>query len=69
MPKVSVIINCHNGERFLKDTIESINNQSFQDYEIVFWDNASDDKSAEIVKKIRKKKFKIFLFEGFSFSW
>lgn len=51
MPKVSVIINCHNGEEFLKDTIESISNQTYQDYEIVFWNNASDDKSGEIAKK------------------
>lgn len=64
MPKVSVIINCHNGEKFLKDTIESINNQTFHDYEIVFWDNASDDKSAEIVKK-HAKNLKYFYSRDF----
>ena len=40
-PRVSIIINCHNGEDFLKETLESINKQTYTDYEIVFYDNAS----------------------------
>ncbi len=46
--KVSVIINCHNGEEYLYETLESLRNQTFKDYELVFWDNCSTDKSAEI---------------------
>lgn len=50
MPEISVIINCHNGEKYLKETLESVNNQTYQNYEIIFWDNASTDKSAAIAK-------------------
>tara|TARA_B100001093_G_C26745455_1_gene978638 strand:+ start:429 stop:1343 length:915 start_codon:yes stop_codon:yes gene_type:complete len=49
-PKVSIIMNCYNGERYLKNAIESIYKQSFQDWEIIFWDNCSTDSSAKIAK-------------------
>jgi glycosyltransferase involved in cell wall biosynthesis len=47
-PLVSVIMNCYNGERFLREAIDSVYQQSYQDWEIIFWDNASIDNSAEI---------------------
>ena len=47
-PLVSIIINCYNGERFLKEAIDSIYMQNYNNWEIIFWDNASDDNSAEI---------------------
>lgn len=54
MPKVSVIINCHNGEEYLEECLNSIKKQTFQDYEIVFWDNCSTDRSAQIAKSFEK---------------
>lgn len=48
MPIVSVIINCLNGEKYLKEAINSVYAQTYTDWEIIFWDNASTDKSAEI---------------------
>ena len=60
MPLVSVIINCHNGERFLREAIDSIYCQTLSDWEIIFWDNASNDKSASIAKSY-DKKLKYFL--------
>jgi len=49
-PLVSVIMNCYNGGEFLYEAINSIYNQSYQNWEIVFWDNASTDNSAEITR-------------------
>lgn len=48
MPKVSVIMNCHNGAQYLAEAIDSVYAQTFQDFEIIFYDNASTDKSVEI---------------------
>lgn len=48
LPAVSVIMNCLNGEQYLREAIDSVYAQSFQDWEIIFWDNASTDNSAEI---------------------
>ncbi len=54
-PLVSVIINCYNSERFLKEAIDSVYSQTFTDWEIVFWDNASTDNSATIAKSYDEK--------------
>ena len=53
-PLVSVIINCLNGEEFIEDAITSVYRQSYTNWEIIFWDNASYDKTSEIVKKFDK---------------
>ncbi len=47
-PKVSVIMNCLNGEKYLKEAIDSVYAQTYKNWEIIFWDNASTDRSAEI---------------------
>lgn len=49
-PAVSIIMNCYNSDRFLREAIDSVYGQSFKDWEIVFWDNASTDSSAEIAQ-------------------
>lgn len=47
-PEVSVIINCLNGSKYLREAIDSIYSQTFNNWEIVFWDNVSTDDSAQI---------------------
>ena len=54
-PTVSIIINCLNGERHVKETLDSVFGQTFDDWEIVFWDNASSDRSAEIAQSYGPK--------------
>lgn len=49
-PTVSVIMNCFNGSKYLREAIDSIYAQTYKDWEIIFWDNASTDNSAEIAK-------------------
>ncbi len=49
-PRVSVIMNCLNGERYLREAMDSVFAQTYTDWEIVFWDNASTDASAEIAQ-------------------
>jgi len=47
-PVFSVIMNCLNGDPFLRQAIDSVYSQTFKDWEIIFWDNASTDRTAEI---------------------
>ena len=54
-PKVSIIINCHNGERFLREAIESVYAQTFKEFIIIFFDNASSYNSAKIAKSYNEK--------------
>ena len=53
--KVSVIMNCFNGEAYLSQAIDSVFKQSYTDFEIIFFDNASTDSSAEIAKNYGPK--------------
>ena len=48
MTKITVLMNCLNGEAFVRDAIDSVYAQTFADWEIVFWDNASTDSTAQI---------------------
>ena len=43
IPLVSIVMNCHNGEKFLEDALKSILNQKYQNWELIFWDNCSTD--------------------------
>lgn len=59
-PLVSVIMNCYNGEKYLSHAIESVFAQTYTNWEIIFWDNRSTDKSAEIVRTFESRRLKYF---------
>jgi len=59
-PLVSVIINCYNSDKYLKEAIDSVLGQTYDNWEIIFWDNQSTDKSAEIVKLYDDERIKYF---------
>ena len=59
-PLVSIIINCFNGEKYLSQTLNSILNQTYQNWEIIFWDNQSTDNSAEIFNSYKDSRFKYY---------
>jgi glycosyltransferase involved in cell wall biosynthesis len=50
-PLVSIGLFLYNGDRFLAAAIESILNQTFQDFELIISDNCSTDRSEEICRK------------------
>jgi glycosyltransferase involved in cell wall biosynthesis len=50
-PKVSIGLPVYNGERYLAETIQSLRDQIFPDFEIIICDNASTDGTAEICRR------------------
>lgn len=54
MPKVSVIVPNFNHAPYLKRRIDSILNQTYQDFELILLDDCSTDNSAEILKEYGK---------------
>lgn len=61
--KVSVCIGVYNREKYIKDCLESIINQTYKNIEILISDNASTDRSMEIAEEILSKsncEYKIF---------
>ena len=65
-PLVSIIMNCYNGEKYLAESLESILSQTYQNWELIFWDNLSTDNSKKIFEKYKDKRFKYFLAERHS---
>ena len=57
---VSVIMNCFNGETYLREAIDSVLLQTYKNWELIFWDNQSSDRSAEIIKSYDDKRLKYF---------
>lgn len=50
-PKVSVLIPCYNAAAFLDQSIQSVLDQTFTDFELIIVDNASEDGTPQLVKK------------------
>jgi glycosyltransferase involved in cell wall biosynthesis len=59
-PLVSIIINCYNGEKFLKQTLLSVLNQSYKNWELIFWDNKSTDNSKKIYNLFKDSRCKYY---------
>jgi len=59
-PLVSIIMNCFNGEQYLRFAIDSVLSQTYDNWEIVFWDNQSTDTSAEIFKSYKDDRFNYY---------
>ena len=41
-PLISVVVNCFNSEKFLDQTLKSVIKQTYQNWEVILWDNQSD---------------------------
>ena len=63
---VSVIMNCHNGEVFLKESLNSLISQTYKNWELIFWDNNSTDKSETILKQYKDQRIKYFKSDSYS---
>lgn len=48
-PSISIIVPCFNGESFIKNTINSIKNQTFTEWECIIIDDGSKDNSKQII--------------------
>ena len=59
-PLVSIILNCYNGEKYLHESLKSIESQTYKNWELIFWDNQSTDNSKGILQSFLHKNFKYF---------
>ena len=63
MPKVSVIIPVYNTEKYLKECLDSVVNQTLQDKEIICIDDGSTDNSLSILKEYAQKDSRFIILE------
>ncbi|MGO2356819.1 MAG: glycosyltransferase family 2 protein [Mesonia sp.] len=64
MPRFSVIVPLFNKENYIKETLESVLQQTYTDFEIIIVDDGSTDKSAAIVKEFQNDRIKYFYQEN-----
>ncbi|GAA0839865.1 hypothetical protein GCM10009113_04020 [Marinobacter szutsaonensis] len=57
---ISVIMPCYNYGRFLHDSITSVINQSYKNWELIIVDDGSEDDSLEIAKSFTDSRIKVF---------
>ena len=58
--KISIIMNCYNGQKYLVESLKSIFTQTYKNWELIFWDNLSEDKSKEIIKSFKDERIKYY---------
>src|SRR6266567_2589360 len=63
-PLLSIGLFVFNGERFLGETLDSILNQTFTDFELIISDNASTDRTAEISQAYARRDSRIRYYRG-----
>jgi glycosyltransferase involved in cell wall biosynthesis len=62
MPRVSVVIPSYNHEKYIAASIQSVLDQTYQDFEIVITDDSSTDNSVEVIKNFNDPRIKLFCF-------
>ncbi len=60
MPKVSVLLTSFNHGKYLRAAIDSVLNQSFGNFELVIWDDASTDDSWAVINSYSDRRIKAF---------
>ncbi|MCR5626324.1 MAG: glycosyltransferase family 2 protein [Lachnospiraceae bacterium] len=68
MKKISVIIPNYQGKNYIADCLDSLKKQDFEDFEVIVVDNASEDKSADIVENSYPEVRLVRLEQNFGFS-
>lgn len=60
IPRISVVMCCYNSAQYVAETIESVLNQTFRDFEFIIWDDGSTDNTKEIVNSYNDSRIRYF---------
>lgn len=58
MKKVSILIPTYNDSRYIEETLDSVMNQDYDNYEVLICDDGSTDDTKSVIAKYKKKKDK-----------
>ena len=64
LPTVSVIMPAYNVDRFVRRAVESLQNQSLRDFELLAVDDGSQDRTGEILDKMAERDIRITVFHN-----
>lgn len=60
LPKISVILTSFNHAKYLREAIDSVLSQTFSDFELIIWDDASADDSWAIIQSYKDSRIKAY---------
>lgn len=60
MPIISVIVPAYNAQKTIQETIESVLNQTFRDFELIVINDGSQDLTLDIVSNIQDSRLRVF---------
>ena len=60
LPKVSILMNCFNGDKYISEAIDSVVSQTYKNWELIIWDNLSTDNSKNIISSYRDERIKYY---------
>lgn len=63
MEKIDILLATYNGEKFVKEQIESILNQTYENFNLIISDDASTDNTLNILEEYEKKDTRIKVFK------
>lgn len=58
-PKVSVVIPCYNDKDYIQETVQSVLNQTFQDFEIIIVDDGSNEATKKVLSGLKNEKLQV----------
>jgi GT2 family glycosyltransferase len=64
MPTISVVVPAYNGERTILETIKSIQQQTFSDFELIVINDGSTDRTLEPLATVEDPRLKVFSYEN-----
>ncbi len=64
MPTISVVIPAYNAEYTILETIQSVQQQTFSDFEIIVINDGSTDKTLELLENIKDERLKVFSYDN-----
>jgi glycosyltransferase involved in cell wall biosynthesis len=64
VPVISLIMTVRDGERYLAHALESVRAQTFEDWELVLWDDGSTDGTSAIIRAFAAREPRIRAFTG-----
>lgn len=57
-PLISIVMSSYNGEKYIRDTIDSVLSQTFQNWELIIYDDCSTDNTREIIRSYKDARIK-----------
>ena len=57
---ISIVVPVYNSEKYIQETIQCILDQTYQNWEIIFVDDCSKDKSVQIIERYHDKRMRLY---------